>query len=150
MPIYPVWAVEAVLLTSWFSPTRTDYVTWSKKKDAPHNSLGWISRMGWLSSWINDKEAEVSLKTTAWEENRKQSNTVGLLFHTQEVLSERFGSKPKGNMVDGDGMRTLPLCWCCSVWKLKSEHRCARLLQRITLTCVCHSDIWNIYIFRAS
>lgn len=35
---------------------------------------------------------------------------VELLFHTQEVLLERFGSKPKGNMVDGDGMITLALC----------------------------------------
>lgn len=40
-------------------------------------------------------------------EERKQANKV--LSHTHVTLSQKFGSKAKGNIVDGDRWRSSPL-----------------------------------------
>lgn len=58
---------------------------------------------------------------------RKGSSQIWLcqLSRTQAALSQMFGSKAKGNILDEDGIRSTAMGQCCSVWQLKSLDRLA-------------------------
>lgn len=75
-------------------------------------STGWES---FLSEQVTCKK-KFHLKINL-HEKRKGSSQIWLcqLSHTQISLSQQFGSKAKGNIVDEDGMKGTAMGQCCSV-----------------------------------